>query len=826
MVENMLLDYDKVITNPDTMKKWKKIFEKQSIIFLFGVTGVGKTTNALAFAKKEYKVYSYLPIDDSFFERLEIETSGCTDKRINKLIIIDDVQKMVDRDAQIKLYDILSKAQDKNIRIRFFILSRADANPYIKRFVARGVMYVENKSSIEFTDNMYAKLLEKYKLVPNVENIDLLLYLSKRYPLAASMSVNRLASIAGSGYSTSEMKKKILPLLLKDLYDFFDIELIEKWDEDVVDFLIEVGVFPYFSAEFANYVRNREDSISIIEKIKSIGSFLSIFELSEIGYTNAKYKTFSFFRQYLKYKQDNLLGSSRKEEIYYRAGVYFEKNREFSMALECYNSAGEKDKIKELICNNMDKYGGIANLETVSRYFSEFTDEEIGESPQLICVASMTASIKMDIEKSEYYFEMLNSFINNHKTETEIYNIAVEKKIYLAFALPHRETRQIARVLLDSAQYCLAHGISMKNISATGGTPYLMNGGLDFSSWSRHDNVLYRLMKKPIELLLNKNSAGLADTGMGESMYQKNEISSAISYLVKGQSAAGVSGNLPMLFAAASNLSRVFVSEGDIDTAKGLIDEISNKVDMRGNEELLANIGAMKIYLSLLTGIDDSALNWYKEDSYDEYNDFFTTYRYVYLQKIRIYIGLKEYTKALALIEILDDYAKRYHRNMIYMEIMLLKAVVLSRQESARESDLWKEPFLLAVEKAASYSFVRLIADEGILILPLWKKALKENLFFSIKNKKYINETTKAIKDMALKYPNYLKNENSNAGKLSSTEYQILMYMKDGYSNSDIAKKIAMTMSGVKYHAANIYKKLGVKNRTEAIAVAKDWKVL
>jgi LuxR family transcriptional regulator, maltose regulon positive regulatory protein len=41
-----------------------------------------------------------------------------------------------------------------------------------------------------------------------------------------------------------------------------------------------------------------------------------------------------------------------------------------------------------------------------------------------------------------------------------------------------------------------------------------------------------------------------------------------------------------------------------------------------------------------------------------------------------------------------------------------------------------------------------------------------------------------------------------------------------GVSNAEISKRLGITVHTVKWHLANIYVKLGVKNRTAAVKVA------
>jgi DNA-binding CsgD family transcriptional regulator len=55
---------------------------------------------------------------------------------------------------------------------------------------------------------------------------------------------------------------------------------------------------------------------------------------------------------------------------------------------------------------------------------------------------------------------------------------------------------------------------------------------------------------------------------------------------------------------------------------------------------------------------------------------------------------------------------------------------------------------------------------------------------------------------------------------LTARELQVLALVCDGYSNCEISQHIGVTPTTVKFHLLNIFGKLGVCRRTQAVAVA------
>jgi DNA-binding NarL/FixJ family response regulator len=60
------------------------------------------------------------------------------------------------------------------------------------------------------------------------------------------------------------------------------------------------------------------------------------------------------------------------------------------------------------------------------------------------------------------------------------------------------------------------------------------------------------------------------------------------------------------------------------------------------------------------------------------------------------------------------------------------------------------------------------------------------------------------------------RSSNENPGGLTRREIEILRLVAEGHSNSHLARILWVTEQTVKFHLSNVYRKLGVSNRTEA----------
>ncbi|MCB0125651.1 MAG: DNA-binding response regulator, partial [Caldilineaceae bacterium] len=57
-------------------------------------------------------------------------------------------------------------------------------------------------------------------------------------------------------------------------------------------------------------------------------------------------------------------------------------------------------------------------------------------------------------------------------------------------------------------------------------------------------------------------------------------------------------------------------------------------------------------------------------------------------------------------------------------------------------------------------------------------------------------------------------------------EIEVLQLIADGMTNQEVANALVLTVSTVKVHTRNIYGKLGVRSRTQAVAKARTFGVV
>ncbi|MFN8578998.1 MAG: LuxR C-terminal-related transcriptional regulator, partial [Candidatus Sericytochromatia bacterium] len=138
----------------------------------------------------------------------------------------------------------------------------------------------------------------------------------------------------------------------------------------------------------------------------------------------------------------------------------------------------------------------------------------------------------------------------------------------------------------------------------------------------------------------------------------------------------------------------------------------------------------------------------------------------------------------------------------VLIELLLLKALLFSKKGFSIEAKKYIKEALLYGEPE---NFIRLFTDSFKEIHPLILNVLSTNLDSSFK---YISELKQSF-------------EINDDEFLSIREIEILKLIAKGFSNQQISASLYISINTVKTHIQNIFKKLDVQRRTQAIDKAK-----
>jgi LuxR family maltose regulon positive regulatory protein len=161
-------------------------------------------------------------------------------------------------------------------------------------------------------------------------------------------------------------------------------------------------------------------------------------------------------------------------------------------------------------------------------------------------------------------------------------------------------------------------------------------------------------------------------------------------------------------------------------------------------------------------------------------------------------------------------------RNFVHRSVELLLLRALARQQE-NDRDGADADFVEALLIAAPRNYLRVFLDEADKLKPLAARLNLENLRGSL-----AAPLARRVQEKILSNAKDLASQTAAVpgNQLTRREVSILKRLESGLSNREIAEAIFVSEGTLKWHLHNVYGKLDVKNRSGAIARAKDLGIL
>ena len=545
----------------------------------------------------------------------------------------------------------------------------------------------------------------------------------------------------------------------------------------------------------------RRDVEKLISQAEETGNFF------EICGTNGIWRCRWPMRKSMQQRLRRRKTAEQIERLYYSAGLYYEINDQIPEALDMYEKYNDMDSISRLLTANARKNPSSGHYFELRRYYLELPDNIVENSPVLMAGLSLLQSMLMNIEESDRWYHALEKYAEEHTGSEK--REARSRLLYLKIALPHTGSTGLIDIFKNADLLLRDRKAVLPEFSVTSNLPSLMNGGKDFCEWSKHDKELARGIGIPVAFVLGKYGKGLVPMALAESYLEKGQdIFEIFSLAEKGKMETDSGGKLEIFFVGVGLLAWLSVLNRDAEGAEKTLLSFRERA-RKDAPNLLPNIDAFLCRVHLYMGKD--VADWMAQAP-DESREFCTMDRFRYLTKVRIYIQRGQYQAAYCLIQQILYYAEMMKRTYIYMEATLLLAIV----QYQMNQPAWKETLQECISRAEEYHFVRVLTREGPVLLQMLEKDK-----FIWQDAEYKNQVLTECRQMAEAYPSYLSEEGEEQIALSTNAVKILKLQAEGMASAAIAQRMKLSEATVKYHCRETYRKLGVKNKTAAIAEAR-----
>jgi LuxR family maltose regulon positive regulatory protein len=189
---------------------------------------------------------------------------------------------------------------------------------------------------------------------------------------------------------------------------------------------------------------------------------------------------------------------------------------------------------------------------------------------------------------------------------------------------------------------------------------------------------------------------------------------------------------------------------------------------------------------------------------------------------LRLLIHSGRSREALTSIATHRDQAKQQLRRLRLTKLYLLEALALEETHAHAEA---LAAMRRAVETGHRSGALRLFIDEGRRCQMLLQALSIQSAVRDPEALAYLEQLRGAFPSTDAEVPAADRPEPA-AEPLSARERQILQRLAMGFSNLAVGQQLFLSPNTVKWHLAQLYGKLGVNNRTQAVHVARQLHLL
>ena len=773
-----------VIIKPAIKEQFDAFLNHGRIFFFSAPCGFGKTTvaEALLEGKKVYRING-----------LEENTVRPDAKKKWDILFIDDLQ-MVQDDNDLRA---LNELIQSNPQKKFVLVSRGTVPGVLKTFQYTGDMTVLGVRDLAFDRDDTRKLFLSYDMEVSDTEINGILKESIGYPLGINVTVQQMEG--GTPFSS-----KIVKASFHEVFLYFESAIYRRFDLPIRRFLLELASFDYFDLELARMVSGDPNVGKMLDWIQKNTTMLL--------YDNIrKFRFWPQFRDFLLWELEREYSPQKRNAVLSRGGLYYELKGDYVRALECYTKGGDHSKVSEILIRNGELHPGMGHYSEMEKYYRSLPESEILESPSLMQGMSMLCALSTDYEGSERWYHELERFAMNCGRQDAVLRQTKSRLAWLDISLPQRRADKLAETIPAVFRLMTNKEVKLPPFSVTSTLPSIMNGGKDFSAWSKKDDFLYKTIRIPVEAVLGKDGVGLADCAITESKFEKgDDVLAKVLSLVSRLSEIQKKGTPDIEFAAVGLLARSQVALGHADDALHTVQMLRERFEQSGQSRFFANIDALICRIQMHLDDLESVEEWYREKAPKDPLHLNVMKRYQYITQAMAELSAGQPDAALLTVAPLEPYCKDCARYIDGIHVNILKAIALNRKKDT----LWRGCLDEALATAREFHFIRTISVYGAAVLPLIETVE------CAKNDEWLLRLIRDVRVQASYYPEFLQPQLSQTEMLTATEMQILRLICADKSNAQIGQIMDIKLPTVKTHVSHILAKLDVSRRSEAKTAA------
>jgi LuxR family maltose regulon positive regulatory protein len=749
-------------------------------------------------------------------------------------------------------------------QMHLVIATREDPHLPLARLRARGQLTELRATDLRFTSSEAAEFLNQAMgLDLSAEDIAALETRTEGW-----IAGLQLAAISMQGHKDASSRIKSFTGSHRFVLDYLIEEVLEQRSESVQTFLLRTAVLDRLTGSLCDALTGQEDGQATLETLEHANLFIVPLD-EERRWYRYHHLFADLLRQRLRQTQPHWV-----LKLHHRASEWYERNGFIDEAIEHALRAEDFERAAHLIEEHVDAIW-LRGENTKLRRWLDWLPVEVVYSKPHLCIfhawllftsgqqdaaerclqvvdqaldpsnycATETSPIEEDQPPGSDRMKLrgrvaaIRTFVASYRSDaSEIIKHARQALEYL----PEQDLtwRSTATVALGDAysfvgELAAAYRVRLEALEASkaaGNIYMILIASVKLAITMRQQGQLEQVIEINQQQLQLANENGLSQTVVigwllatwGVVLADLNDLDGALHQAKKGVELTERGGDVAMLGWSYVCLTRVLYSRGDMAGAEEIIQKMENVAREFTVPPWITNqMAAWQARIWLAQDKLDAASQWVEKRGLapDKEPIYVGGLEYGVLARILLAQGRLDET--ITLLQRMLEPAQAGGHTTRVIEILRLQALAFQAGgDTAQAMTALKRALTLAEPGG----FIRIFVDEGPSMARLLYEAVTRGIA--------PDYARRLLAAFPVTEPEQTGPSKTQAPKsdliepLSERELEVLQLIAEGLTNPEIASRLFLSLNTVKVHTRNIYGKLGVHSRTQAVARARALGVL